>query len=226
MSETNKLIIPKNWSFRTKSVANNFDSHVREQLPWYDLLTSAVAHIGRHYIPEGGLVYDIGASTGNIANALHETIASRDAEFIAIENSQSMIDLYQAGKEKTGMLVMADACKYEYKPFDFAVCFLSLMFIEPERRAALLQNLRSKIKAGGAIVVVEKTEPKGGYPSVVMSRLALAEKLRCGATAEEIIKKELSLSGVQRPLKSELMADAVEFFRFGDFAGWIIEGDK
>ncbi len=40
-----------------------------------------------------------------------------------------------------------------------------------------------------------------------------------------VIKKELSLSGIQRPLyPGELGEDAVEVFRFGDFAGWIIEG--
>ena len=40
-----------------------------------------------------------------------------------------------------------------------------------------------------------------------------------------MIKKELSLSGIQRPLyPGELGEDAVEVFRFGDFAGWIIEG--
>ena len=38
------------------------------------------------------------------------------------------------------------------------------------------------------------------------------------------MRKELSLSGVQRPLyRGELGPDAVEVFRFGDFAGWLIE---
>ena len=38
------------------------------------------------------------------------------------------------------------------------------------------------------------------------------------------MRKELSLSGVQRPLyRGALGPDAVEVFRFGDFAGWLIE---
>jgi tRNA (cmo5U34)-methyltransferase len=56
-----------------------------------------------------------------------------------------------------------------------------------------------------------------------MRRLTLDWKLKNGATAEEIISKELSLSGVQRPMtKSELTGK--EFFRFGEFVGWVIEG--
>ena len=50
-------------------------------------------------------------------------------------------------------------------------------------------------------------------------------KLRQGAEPGAVMRKELSLSGVQRPLyKGELGSDAVEVFRFGDFAGWLIEG--
>ena len=50
-------------------------------------------------------------------------------------------------------------------------------------------------------------------------------KLRQGAEPGAVMRKELSLSGVQRPLyRGELGPDAVEVFRFGDFAGWLIEG--
>ena len=78
---------------------------------------------------------------------------------------------------------------------------------------------------GGAIIVVDKEESPGGYPATVLSRLTWDCKLRQGAEPGAVMRKELSLSGVQRPLyKGELGADAVEVFRFGDFAGWLIEG--
>ena len=57
------LKIPTDWTFKNANVAKHFDDHVREQLPFYDMATQAVEHIGRHYIPHGGLVYDIGRST-------------------------------------------------------------------------------------------------------------------------------------------------------------------
>ena len=45
--------------------------------------------------------------------------------------------------------------------------------------------------------------------------------------SEEIIAKELSLAGVQRPLPSGYikynLVQAVEIFRFGEFAGWVYE---
>ncbi|WP_321900045.1 hypothetical protein, partial [Paraburkholderia heleia] len=44
-------------------------AHVHEQLPWYDLATETVVHFARHYIPNGGRVYDIGCATGNVGRA-------------------------------------------------------------------------------------------------------------------------------------------------------------
>src|SRR5690606_24935311 len=96
---------PGEWTFEDGRVASAFDRHVREQLPWYDLATGAVAHICRHYIPDGGLVYDIGASTGNIGRAIEKTLEQRRARLVAIEPSKAMRDMYVG----PGTVVGADA---------------------------------------------------------------------------------------------------------------------
>lgn len=212
--------IPRNWTFKDTGVAEGFDRHVREQLPWYDLTTGVIAHIARHYIPDNGLVYDIGASTGNIGNAIAETLKSRTARLVAIENSAEMADLY-AGP---GELVIADATEFRFEPCDFVVCFLVLMFIKPTLRAGLLSRILESINPGGALVILDKCAPVAGYPSVVLQRLALAGKIAAGVPAAEVVEKELSLGGVQRPLcVEELPFSAIEVFRFGDFAGWLVE---
>lgn len=214
--------IPGEWTFEKASVAASFDEHVREQLPWYDLATNAVAHVARHYIPRCGRVYDIGASTGNIGNAIVETLNERRAELIPVESSEEMAQAY-AGPMK-GNLIQSHALEVDYEPFDLAVCFLVLMFLTPADRAELLDRLRAKMRRGGAIVIFDKTATFGGYPGIIMWRLALAAKMASGATPEHILAKELSLRGVQRPLEHhEIPSDGVLWFRFGDFAGWLIE---
>ena len=42
---------------------------------------------------------------------------------------------------------------------------------------------------------------------------------------EDIVNKEMSLAGVQIPIDQNMTAliDAQEFFRMGEFAGWVIE---
>lgn len=212
--------IPHDWTFKTADVAGEFDKHVREQLPWYDLTTGAIAHFARHYIPHGGRVYDIGASTGNIGKALADVIADREVEFIALDNSAEMQSRYTG----PGTFILADAEGYKFEKFDLAVCFLSMMFMPVSKRAAFLFRLIASIREGGAIIIFDKCVPKLGYLGTVTSRLALSGKLAAGVPASEILAKELSLGGVQRPLlDAELPPGCVEIFRFGDFAGWIIE---
>jgi tRNA (cmo5U34)-methyltransferase len=212
--------IPRDWTFKTSDIAEGFDRHVREQLPWYDLTTGIVAHFARHYIPEGGLVYDIGASTGNIGNAIRDTLESRKAQMVAVDNSELMRPLYRG----PGEFVVAAAEEFDFQPFDLAVLFLTLMFIRPAVRAAAIRRLREKIRPGGAILIFDKCVPSGGYVGTTLSRLALAGKVAAGVDAREIVAKEMSLAGVQRPIDLREIEPCIELFRFGDFAGFIIEG--
>ncbi len=211
------------WTFKTAAIAQDFDAHVREQLPWYDLATGAVCHIARHYIPEGGRVYDIGASTGNIGKALADTLAQRQAELIAIEASPAMVRQY-AGP---GTIIEADALTYPFEFYDVAIAFLVLMFMPAGKRKDFLHGLCAKIRPGGCLILFDKTDGRGGYLSTVMHRLTIAGKVAQGAKSDDIIAKELSLIGVQRPLGARFMEyatpSAVEVFRFGEFAGWVIE---
>ena len=217
------LEIPKNWTFRSTDVAKHFDQHVREQLPWYDLVTKAVAHFGRHYIPNGGRVYDVGASTGNVGNALRDTLSQRRAKFTAIDESSEMASRY-AGPPQ---LVVADAVRYEYEPFDFAVCFLVFMFLPVAERSSFLRRLTQLTKPGGALVIVDKIQMPSGYVGTAFSRLTLQQKLAAGAKPSAILQKELSLAGYQRPLDPRMLPKtARQFFQVGEFVGWIIEAPE
>lgn len=220
-----KLRVPDQgaWTFKTPQVASTFDAHVREQLPWYELATGIVAHVVRHYVPRGGLVVDVGASTGNIGRALASTLSARAAELLAIDDSPDMRAHYDA----PGTLVVIDATDFGWNAMprqaDAIVCFLALMFVPVAKRGRLLADMKAALSQGGALVVFDKTEPGPGYVGTISYRLALAAKHENGASADEVIAKELSLAGVQRPMSPAELAGFVEVFRFGDFAGFVYE---
>lgn len=226
--------IAKEWSFKDKHVAEGFDEHVREQLPWYDLATQAVVHLARHYIPVKGKVYDIGASTGNITMALSDICFDRRANIISIEESKPMVEILNKRAlayckardcmECYGAVKAEDALDYNFEMYDFAVCFLTFMFFPITRRRAWLNKMRTLIKPGGALVVVDKIVMPSGYVGTVLRRLAMDWKLRNGASAGEIVAKELSLAGYQRPVEENMMFPVgTKFFQLGEFAGWVIE---
>lgn len=216
-----RFVAPSEWTFKTPSIAKAFDSHVREQLPWYEIATGAVVHVVRCFLPDGGVILDVGASTGNIGRALAPLITARNASFFAIDNSLEMADVYDA----PGKLAVADARDFDFFSVrsDVIVCFLSLMFIPPKNRDMVMQRMKNSLAPGGAIVVVDKIAPRAGYAATVNYRLTLAAKHEAGATAEEIIRKELSISGIQRPMSEAELEGFSEFFRFGDFAGLVWE---
>lgn len=212
--------IPTDWTFRSRQVADGFDAHVREQLPWYDLAAGAVAHVARHYLPENGLIYDVGASTGNLARLLAPSIDARNAGIIGIDNAQEMVDIHSG----PGYILQHDARYFDYDPHDVAVLFLVLMFVPVKDRQPLLERIYDALNPGGAMIVVDKCDVDCGYAATILRRLTLAGKVATGTNADQIIAKELSLAGLQRPLDpATLPGNPTIFFRFGEFTGWLIE---
>ena len=73
--------------------------------------------------------------------------------------------------------------------------------------------------------MVDKVLDHGGYFGAVLKRLGMHFKLLQGAKPEDVLTKEMSLAGVQVPIDPAILgADAKEFFRMGEFAGWVVEG--
>jgi len=211
------------WTF--KNFSTSFDSHVREQLPWYELVTESVSYIARNYIPKNGHVYDIGASTGNITQSLQPVITERNATITAIEENYEMCNAYSKNEFQNNEIFCQDAIRFEYKNFDVAIVFLTAMFFPAKEQEKFINNLISKMNIGGAIILVDKCCNEDGYFGTVMKRLTMYWKLKNGAKAEDIISKELSLSGVQIPINYEILkrCKAKQFFQMGEFKGWVIE---
>jgi tRNA (cmo5U34)-methyltransferase len=216
----------KPWSFEN-GVADTFDKYVREQLPWYDLATDATAYIVKNYVPQGGLVVDFGSSLGNMIAILQKTIQQRDVAYTAIDNSAEMADrLHLRFAKADNVCVMAgNAMTLNYGHPNVSILFLTMMFFPVAKRAEFLRKLVSNTESGGCIIIVDKVCDHRGYFSTVMKRLAWHWKVLQGAKSEDIVDKELALAGVQIPIDSNLLNSygAQEFFRMGEFAGWVIE---
>ena len=216
----------KSWTFETKEIAETFDSHVREQLPWYDMVTDAVCYITRNYLTDGGVVVDIGASTGNMIDKLMPLVEERWADVVAIEKSQSMCKILQKKYKQSDSVVIEnnDVINHELPNADVLIVFLTMMFIPIRKRKALMSALRASCKQGGIIIVVDKVADHDGYFSTVLKRLTMQFKLQQGAKPEDVLNKEMSLAGIQIPIDPAILGeDAKQFFRMGEFAGWVIE---
>jgi len=214
------------WTFDTPEIANTFDAHVREQLPWYDMVTDAVVYIARNYLPEFGTVVDIGSSTGNMVDKLMPLTVERLADIVAIEKSIPMCKVLQKKYQGSECVTVENVniTNSKMPKGEVYIMFLTMMFIPIENRKALINSMRANCSRGGVIVVVDKVYDHGGYFATVLKRLTMQFKLQQGAKPEDVLNKEMSLAGVQIPIDPAILgADAKQFFRMGEFAGWVIE---
>jgi tRNA (cmo5U34)-methyltransferase len=216
---------PDAWTFKSDAVAQKFDDHVREQLPWYTPLSRYVADMAVSFLPRGGLFYDIGASTGNITKLLADDLNAKDAEAWSIEPSHQMAKLWEGHGDLS--IIEAENIDFTRRPPDVSILFLVLMFMKTAERTEFLGKLFAATQPGGAVIIVDK-----GYVAVPEVQVAckaaqLAGKLRSGTPGDSYVKKELSLRGEQRPTDAkQIQIQAVEqgfvveqFFRFGEFYG-------
>ncbi|CAK1881622.1 tRNA (Cmo5U34)-methyltransferase [Vibrio crassostreae] len=214
------MMIPKDWTFKSSDVAEGFDTHVREQLPWYNIASSMTAHFARNYLPENGVLLDLGCSTGNVSDSCRETITNRNVSVVNVDNSEEMAELFRG----VGEVTIANIENFEIPEFDVCVMFLSMMFVPVNSRSALIMELMKNTRKGGLVLIVDKMESFSGYSGQVINRLNLVNKLDAGAKPDEVLAKELSLSGVQRPINPELLNSFTKWFQIGEFCGYLYEG--
>lgn len=214
------MMIPKDWTFKSSDVAEGFDTHVREQLPWYNIASSMTAHFARNYLPENGVLLDLGCSTGNVSDSCRETITNRNVSVVNVDNSEEMAELFRG----VGEVTIANIENFEIPEFDVCVMFLSMMFVPVNSRSALIMELMKNTRKGGLVLIVDKMDSFSGYSGQVINRLSLVNKLDAGAKPDDVLAKELSLSGVQRPINPELLSSFTKWFQIGEFCGYLYEG--
>lgn len=214
------------WTFEDQTIVDKFDSHVREQLPWYDMVTDAVVYIIRNYLAHKKVVVDIGASTGNLMSKIIPLLGERFSTGIAIDRSESMCIAMDEkfAKENIVTVDYRDVTKQDVPDAQIYILFLTLMFIPVADRKTLMKRLVNQCEVGGCIIIVDKIADHGGYFGTVLKRLTMHFKLLQGAKPEDVLAKEMCLAGVQIPIDQEILGDNAKlFFRMGEFAGWVIE---
>ena len=212
--------IPDEWTFKSDEIADEFDCHIREQLPWYNMATSMTIQIARNYLPDNGVFIDLGCSTGNITKSAKKLLESRHATVINVDNSPQMKEKFTG----VGNVVIHDIESYTVPKFDVCVLFLSMMFVKVSHREQLIMQLMKQTRKGGCIIILDKIESYSGYSGQVINRLNIANKLDAGCDANDILAKDLSLSGIQRPIEPQLLSSFKKWFQIGEFCGFVFEG--
>ena len=149
-------------SFRfNDSVASVFDDMAKRCIPYYSEVIQLTASAADKFIPDNGLIYDIGCSTGNTLLFIAKALRDRKINLIGIDPSSSML---KKAVEKASVYTYSheieflegSAETYDFKTADMIILNYTLQFIDVDERPALIKKLYDSLKPGGMLILSEK----------------------------------------------------------------------
>jgi tRNA (cmo5U34)-methyltransferase len=222
------------WEFDDE-VTRVFDDMLQRSIPQYDTMRGLVFELGTRYVPDAGLVVDLGCSRGAALAPFVAEFGDR-ASYVGVEVSPPMLAACRkrfARELAEGTVTLHDLdLRHAYPDVDatLTLAVLTLQFVPLDERARVVRDVYDHTRPGGAFVLVEKVRGTTDTTDVLLVDLYHGLKRANGYGEEEIERKRLSLEGVLVPETASwneqvLRAagfDEVEcFWRCLNFAGWV-----
>lgn len=143
------------------NVANVFDDMVNRSVPFYEEIQRMVAELAADHATAGSSIYDLGCSTGttmiNISRYLEQGV-----KMIGVDDSPEMLKkcdekLSQVCEPGSYALECADiSTNATINNASVVVLCLTLQFVRPLNREAIIKNIYSGLNSGGVLILVEK----------------------------------------------------------------------
>lgn len=213
-----------------EQVAAAFPDMIQRSVPGYNQILAMAGVIAKRYVPEGGRVYDLGASLGASTLSLAQQLEGlEEVEFITLDTSKPMVDKCQqlltqhlpqrVAKNQLTCLV-ADITQHSYLPCDFILLNFTLQFLAPEEREPLLAKLFSALRPGGALILSEKIHFANPYQAGLLYKLHHDFKRTNGYSDLEISQKRTALEDVLRTDTPEEQLQRLEAVGFSFASQW------
>jgi tRNA (cmo5U34)-methyltransferase len=187
------------WSF--DQAASRFDVHIGRSIPNLDQQRDFVARLSRFFLHPGSLAYELGVSTGRLAEQVLARVAGRDLRYVGLDDAPAMIAQARHNLASDARFegMVADVTGCDFEPAALMISFYTLQFVPAPRRAALLARIRDAITPGGALILFEKTLASHPRIQDLLGQVYAEYKLEQGFTADEILNKARSLQGILDP---------------------------
>lgn len=207
------------WEF-TQQVVDVFDEHVRASVPFYDAMQDLVAQLADWLVPPGGLVADLGASTGTTVRRIMDRHPQREIRAALYDIEQPMLD-----KAVEAFATHRDADRIEFhnhnisQPLkhtdaDLTVSMFTLQFMPLRDRVSAVRNARLCSNETGALIVAEKVRPSDARWAEMANDVSHDWKAEHGLSDQAIRAKARALRGVLMPYPESTLKQIIET------AGW------
>lgn len=210
------------------AVGNKFQDMLYRSIPDYSNLQKIILYITREYAKDNSIVLDLGCSQGNTLLGLRKNLEKTKVKVYGIDNSEYLCDIAtkRLGKQKSSIPYKIFKQSIE-DPFEISenisviISSLTLHFLEPSRRASVLQKCYEKLANQGCFILIEKTEIDKG--NEIYSKIHEKFRKENLYTNTEIKNKKRSLKNTLYPVKNsetEIALKEIGFNKVDVFWKW------
>lgn len=186
-----------------EEVVRVFSDMIRRSVPFYEEIICRQAQLAARFYEPGTRIYDLGCSNGNLGAVLTEVMKNRPFDMVAVDNSAPMLEAYkqrlEEKKERRIQLLHADIQEVQMREASVVILNLTLQFLPPPSRDALLEKIHAALRPGGILLLTEKVI----HPEEELSQLEQAFyygfKMEQGYSQMEISRKREALENVLIP---------------------------
>lgn len=207
------------------AVARVFPDMISRSVPCYGDLVRLMAIMAGRFLHPGAQCFDLGCSLGAVSAALLGLHPDPGLRLVAVDNSQAMIERLHgqlAGEIARGRLEprCADLTAVDTSGAGLVILNLTLQFIAPEQRLALLKRLRERLRPGGGLLLAEKVQCQEPAAEQLLSDAHAAFKRANGYSELEISRKRSALERVMRLDSPEVHRERLHAAGFSQVAPW------
>jgi tRNA (cmo5U34)-methyltransferase len=205
------------WSFAGEASVN-FDEHVAKSVPMYQAGHELAEELSDFFVGDGTVVYDLGCSTGALAERLANRHAQRTVRIIGVDCEPDMVAAARkrCRNHQAVEVVLCDLRDLSWERTDLVVLYYALQFIPPKSRQNLLNEVYGALNWGGAVLMFEKVRAPDARFQDLMTQLYTEYKLSQGYTSDDIVAKSRSLKRVLEPFSTQANLDLLARAGFVD----------
>ncbi len=214
------------------TVAGVFQDMISRSVPGYALLLRMIGLYASIFVQPGSRVYDLGCSLGEASLVIADQSAGIDRDIIAVDSSSAMIDKCRQHPVKAQDIEWrcADIRATDISNASMVVLNLTLQFLPPAERLALLQKSFNGLRADGVLVLSEKVVFADATENQRMQQLYQGFKKTMGYSDLEISQKRNALENVliaddeqqhQERLKTAGFSEIYQCFRGFNFVSYL-----
>lgn len=219
------------------NVASVFEDMLERSVPFYGEVQRMVVELAAAFLGQGGVLYDIGCSTGTTMAAVADAVGpDAPARFVGLEPSEAM-RLKALGKfatlpgpERFEVLPQTVESMDELPGARVVTLLYTLQFVRPVHRPDVLKMCYRSLPPGGCLIMAEKILAEHMAVRRLYIDLYHEYKRRSGYTVMEISRKREALENILIPfmgsenvalLRSAGFTVVEPFFQWYNFAAYL-----